>query len=123
MLLYPSVNKLNEKTDSRYSLVILTAKRARDIVDGKPALTEEESERQVSQAAKEVADDMITYTRPVKSEVADEIAEPETEETVEAEAEETAEAAAEEGTETAEAEEATEEEETSEEVEEQAEEE
>lgn len=63
MLLYPSINKLQEKTDSRYSLVILTAKRARDIVDGKPALTEEESERPVSQAAKEIAADMITYRR------------------------------------------------------------
>ena len=61
MLLYPSINKLRDKTDSRYSLVILTAKRAR--VDGKPALTEEESERPVSQAAKEIAADMITYTR------------------------------------------------------------
>lgn len=63
MLLYPSVNALQEKTDSRYSLVILTAKRARDIIDGKPILTEEESERPVSQAAKEVADDLITYSR------------------------------------------------------------
>ena len=63
MLLYPSVNKLKEKTDSRYSLCILTAKRARDIIDGKPILTEEESERPVSQAAKEVADDLITYSR------------------------------------------------------------
>ncbi len=64
MLLYPSVNKLQEKTDSRYSLCILTAKRARDIIDGKPILTEEESERPVSQAAREVADDLITYRRP-----------------------------------------------------------
>ena len=63
MLLYPSVNKLQEKTDSRYSLVILTAKRARDIIDGKPVLTDEECERPVSQAAKEIADDLITYTR------------------------------------------------------------
>ena len=63
MLLYPSVNKLQEKTDSRYSLCILTAKRARDIIDGKPILTEEESERPVSQAAREVAEDLITYSR------------------------------------------------------------
>lgn len=63
MLLYPSVNELQKKTDSRYSLVILTAKRARDIIDGKPILTEEESERPVSQAAREVADDLITYSR------------------------------------------------------------
>ena len=64
MLLYPSINTLRDKTDSRYSLVIVAAKRARDIVDGKPALTEEVSERPVSQAAKEIADEMITYTRP-----------------------------------------------------------
>ena len=64
MLLYPSVNKLQEKTDSRYSLVILAAKRARDLVDGKRAITEYESERPVSQAAKEIAQDLITYTRP-----------------------------------------------------------
>ncbi|MBQ3429068.1 MAG: DNA-directed RNA polymerase subunit omega [Mogibacterium sp.] len=60
MLLYPSINKLREKTTSRYSLVILTSKRARDIVDGKRPLTEEVSERPVSQAAKEIAADMIT---------------------------------------------------------------
>ena len=64
MLLYPSINTLRDKTDSRYSLVILAAKRARDIVDGKPSLTDEESERPVSQAAREIADDMITYRRP-----------------------------------------------------------
>ena len=64
MLLYPSVNKLQEKTDSRYTLVILAAKRARDLIDGKPALTEEVSERPVSQAAKEIAADLITYSRP-----------------------------------------------------------
>ena len=64
MLLYPSVNKLQEKTDSRYSLVILAAKRARDLIDGKPALTDEESERPVSQAAKEIAEDLVTYSRP-----------------------------------------------------------
>ena len=64
MLLYPSINKLHEKTDSRYSLVMLAAKRARDLVDGKRAITEDESERPVSQAAKEIADELITYSRP-----------------------------------------------------------
>lgn len=64
MLLYPSINELQQKTDSRYSLVILAAKRARDIIDGKPALTDEVSERPVSQAAKEIAEDLVTYSRP-----------------------------------------------------------
>ena len=63
MLLYPSINKLREKTTSRYSLVILTAKRARDLVDGKKPLIDPPSERPVSQAAKEIAADMITIAR------------------------------------------------------------
>ena len=104
MLLYPSINTLNEKTDSRYSLCILAAKRARDIVDGKPALTEEECERPVSQAAKEVADDMITYRRPVHEEPATETPAEE----AEGEAAETEETAAEPAEESAAAEEAAE---------------
>ena len=63
-MLYPSINEIRKKADSRYTLVILAAKRARDIIEGKPVLTEEESERPVSQAAREVAEDLITYTRP-----------------------------------------------------------
>lgn len=63
MLLYPSVNDLQTRTDSKYTLVTLASKRARDIIDGKPILTEEQSERPVSQAAKEVVMDKITYKR------------------------------------------------------------
>ena len=63
MLLYPSINELTEKADSKYTLAILTAKRARDIIDGKPILTEEEFERPVSQAAHEINLDMVTYKR------------------------------------------------------------
>lgn len=64
MLLYPSVNELHEKTDSQYTLVMLAAKRARDIVDGKPVLTEECAERPVSQAAKEIHQELITFNKP-----------------------------------------------------------
>ena len=35
-MLYPSVNEIRKKADSRYTIVILAAKRARDIIDGKP---------------------------------------------------------------------------------------
>lgn len=38
-MLYPSINEIR-KSDSRYTLVILAAKRARDIIEGKPKLTE-----------------------------------------------------------------------------------
>lgn len=50
MMLYPAINELNKLTDSRYTLVVLTAKRARDIIDGKPVLTDVEAERPVSLA-------------------------------------------------------------------------
>jgi DNA-directed RNA polymerase subunit omega len=63
MLLYPSINEIRKKADSRYTLVILAAKRARDLIDGKPRLTEEESEIPVSIAASEIYEDLITYSR------------------------------------------------------------
>jgi DNA-directed RNA polymerase subunit omega len=63
MLLYPSINELKKKTDSRYTLVVLAAKRARDIIDGKPRLTEEAIDIPVSVAADEVYRDLITYKR------------------------------------------------------------
>jgi len=63
-MLYPSINEIRKKADSRYTLVILAAKRARDIIDGKPVLIEDpEITRPVSIAAYEIAEDYITYKR------------------------------------------------------------
>ncbi len=62
-MLYPSINKIRKKADSRYTLVILAAKRARDLIDGKPALEEVDIDRPVSIAAHEIADDLLTYSR------------------------------------------------------------
>ena len=60
-MLYPSINKIRTKVDSRYTLVILAAKRARDIIEGMPKLTEADVENPVSIAANEIAEDLITY--------------------------------------------------------------
>jgi len=62
-MLYPSINDLSGKADSRYTLVVLAAKRARDIIDGKPVLTDVKAERPVSIATNEIAEDLITYRR------------------------------------------------------------
>lgn len=63
-MLYPSINELRKKADSRYTLVILAAKRARDIIDGKPVLIEgSDEEKAVSVAANEIAENYITYKR------------------------------------------------------------
>ena len=60
-MLYPSVNEIRTKADSRYTLVILAAKRAREVIDGVPKLTEKEVSKPVSIAANEIAEDLITY--------------------------------------------------------------
>ena len=62
-MLYPSINEVRKKADSRYTLVVLAAKRARDIIAGKPKLTEVNIDRPVSIAANEIAEDLITYRR------------------------------------------------------------
>ena len=64
-MLYPSINKIRTKVDSRYTLVILAAKRARDIIEGMPKLTEADVETPVSIAANEIAEDLITYRESI----------------------------------------------------------
>lgn len=53
-MLYPSINEIRKKADSRYTIVILAAKRARDIIDGKPILTTADTDKPVSIAANEM---------------------------------------------------------------------
>ncbi|MCF6515102.1 DNA-directed RNA polymerase subunit omega [Lactobacillus sp. S2-2] len=55
MLIYPSVDKLLEKVDSRYSLVMLASKRAEELDKGaKPLLSSYDSNKSVGQALEEV---------------------------------------------------------------------
>lgn len=67
-MLYPSINLLRDKVDSKYTLVSLASKRARDIIDGKPVLVNPSINKPVSIATEEIADDMITYTRNFSTE-------------------------------------------------------
>lgn len=62
-MLYPSINVLRTKVDSKYTLVSLAAKRARDLIDGKPPLVDIGIEKPVSVATSEIAEDLITYER------------------------------------------------------------
>ena len=84
-MLYPSINEIKHKADSRYTLVILAAKRARDIVDGKPALVDCKVNRPVSIAAKEINEDMIKVRYPEEDPVVEEQAEEASEEAEESE--------------------------------------
>ncbi len=62
-MLNPSFRDLAERGDSRYTLAILIAKRARKIVDGSKPLVETESKKPVSIALEEVLSGKITYNR------------------------------------------------------------
>ena len=60
MMLYPSIMDLMEKTGSRYSLVIATAKRAREIEEAAEVKTKEvDGARSISKAAEEIADGTV----------------------------------------------------------------
>lgn len=54
------------KADSRYTLAMMAAKRARDIIEGKPSLVDIDIEKPVSIAVHEIAEDLITYRRDEK---------------------------------------------------------
>ncbi|HHX13712.1 MAG TPA: DNA-directed RNA polymerase subunit omega [Clostridiales bacterium] len=62
-MLEPSIKLMKQKADSRYTLAIMAAKRARDIIDGKPPLTEGDVDKPVTMAVNEIAEDLITFKR------------------------------------------------------------
>lgn len=63
-MMYPGISDLKEKADCRYTLVVESAKRARQLVDGAEPLTDKYEQNPVSQAAKEIYQDKITYITP-----------------------------------------------------------
>ena len=62
-MLYPSINELMKKVDSRYTLVAITAKRARVLAEGEEPLTEMNADKFVSMAVQEISQDKIIYTK------------------------------------------------------------
>lgn len=66
-MIVPSIGSLLDKVDSRYTLVVVTAKRARQLVDGAPKLTKCNSEKPVTVAINEIDDNKITYVRNKKA--------------------------------------------------------
>ena len=63
MLLYPSVDKLLERVDSRYSLIMLASKRAHDIDAGSPLLLDSyKSRKSVGKAFEEIVAGKVELT-------------------------------------------------------------
>ncbi|QUH26130.1 DNA-directed RNA polymerase subunit omega [Serpentinicella alkaliphila] len=62
-MLYPPINELLEIIDSRYTLVIATAKRARQLIDNEKPKVKTDSKKPVSIATQEIYEGHITYTQ------------------------------------------------------------
>ena len=59
----PSMDTLLKKVDSKYTLVVLAAKRAREILDGSEVQVAEKSTKNVTNALAEIAKEKIGYER------------------------------------------------------------
>ena len=62
-MIYPSLDVLVNKVDSKYTLVVLAAKRAREIMNGEGALVDSKSNKPVTVALEEVAQGRIVFER------------------------------------------------------------
>lgn len=62
-MIHKEINFLLSKVDCRYTLVVETAKRARQLIDGATPLTEKTETNFVSQAVNEIEQNKINYLR------------------------------------------------------------
>lgn len=60
MMVKPTVKELLTKVDNRFELVVVTAKRARQIANGQEVLTDVAEESPVTLAANEIAEGKVT---------------------------------------------------------------
>lgn len=60
-MINPSIVELLTKVDNRYSLVIITSKRARQIIDGSKPLIDTENSKPLTVAINELNNSAITY--------------------------------------------------------------
>ncbi len=67
-MINPSVVELLEKVDDRYSLVIISAKRARQIIDGSKPQAEVESNKPLTIAINEINKEAIEFENPSSKE-------------------------------------------------------
>ena len=62
-MINPSVVDLLKKVEDRYSLVIVTSKRARQLIDGSKQLVDVDSKKALTIAINEVNDGAVGYER------------------------------------------------------------
>jgi DNA-directed RNA polymerase subunit omega len=64
-LIYPSADTIEDRVGSRYSLVVLAAKRAKQIKEGSPVLIDTESTNPLTIAMEEIAAGKVTAQEEV----------------------------------------------------------
>ncbi|MDP4091858.1 MAG: DNA-directed RNA polymerase subunit omega [Bacillota bacterium] len=62
-MIEPAIGELMKKMDSRYTLVVAAAKRARQLADGAHKLTKCSSDKAVTVAVNEISENKIAYVR------------------------------------------------------------
>lgn len=62
-MIYPSIDELNDKVDSKYTLVIMAAKRGRQIRDGARPAINCSSRKEVTIALNEIVFGKVEYER------------------------------------------------------------
>jgi DNA-directed RNA polymerase subunit omega len=62
-MIYPSIDKLMKKADSKYTLVVAASKRARRIQDGAERLVQVVTNKNVTVALNEISEDKVTFVR------------------------------------------------------------
>ncbi|NSW92589.1 MAG: DNA-directed RNA polymerase subunit omega [Firmicutes bacterium] len=62
-MIFPSLSDLMKNMDSKYTLVVTVAKRARQLVDGASKLVKCNVDKPVTIAINEVYEEKITYVR------------------------------------------------------------
>lgn len=62
-MIYPSIDTLMQKADSKYFLVVAAAKRARQLQEGSEQQVKVETNKNVTVALNEIYQDKVSYTR------------------------------------------------------------
>lgn len=62
-MINPSIVSLLEKVDNRYALVVVTAKRARQLIAGEAKLTNYDSNKPVTIAIHEIYENKVVYEK------------------------------------------------------------
>ncbi|MGZ4032271.1 MAG: DNA-directed RNA polymerase subunit omega [Tumebacillaceae bacterium] len=62
-MIYPSIDKLMDLADSKYTLVVAASKRARRIQDGADKLVQVPTNKNVTVALNEIAQEKVTFVR------------------------------------------------------------